>query len=466
MIQGMRGRTSARAGGALTALLAVLALCAAAAWGEAAGGGSRSPGDQRLLGGSAAVTPTLWKVPPNRSADRTPTFGFGSAEPGVSFECRLDARPPVPCDPPRTYRVRPGRHVFEVVALGARGGRGAGPARDVFTVLRRPERKLAPRAPHFGYNENWLVHEAFVERAAASGADSARFNVSWLRVEPQPGVFRWDAYDALYERMIAMGVRPVMVLLDAPCWAHAEDPGECAGRALPATPPHPRALEAFSRFAGLVAARYPLARGIEVWNEPNFGDYWRTGLGGAPGAPDPARYARLLAAAHEGIERANPKMPVIAAGLLADGVGGGRGMPYARFLEQMLRAGSSFDAVAIHPYTFFAARPASKVRAVLATVRRLLEKLGEPGTPIWVTEVGISTSGPRPATPAGQARALAAIHGTIARASDIPVAIFHRLLDDPSDPDSREAGWGVLSSTGEPKPAYCALARVRQRELC
>jgi hypothetical protein len=428
--------------------------------------GNRSRMARQFVVESSGPTPTLWRVPRNRSRDRTPAFRFGSSEQGVSFRCRLDRRPFAPCTSPRTYRAEPGRHRFQAVAVDA-GGRSGAPVRDVFRVLRRgSDHRPSPRVPHFGYNEDWLIEDAFIARAAASGADSARFNVSWSEVEPSPGAYRWELYDSLYARMLAMGMRPVLVLLDAPCWTYSDSPRTCSPTARPAVPPKHYALDAWARFAGLVAKRYPQALGIEVWNEPNFRDYWRTGIGGSPDLPDPARYARLLTAAHTGIKRANPAMPVVFAGLLAGGLDAANGMSYERFLRQALAAGTRFDAIAIHPYPFFATRPASKVERTLTSFRRLLAGLGERATPVWVTEVGVSTSGPSPATLDEQAQSLPAIHRTLVRTPRVPVAIFHRMVDNPTAPTSREAGWGVIASSGAPKPAYCTLAYARGRELC
>lgn len=413
------------------------------------------------------ASPTLWKVPRDRSSDRHPSFAFVSGERGAGFRCRLDSRSLEPCGSPRSYRVSPGRHRFEVFAVDSDGQLSARPAQDVFTVLREPTESPPPPLPYFGYNENWLLEDAFVEAAAASGANGARFNVSWSVVEPRPGSYRWEAYDSLYARMLAVGIRPVLVLLDSPCWAYDPVPQTCASTR-PAVPPGPHALEAFSRFAGMVAERYPRARGIEVWNEPNYREYWRVGPEGSPAPPDPARYARLLAAAYDGIERANPAMPVAAAGLLAGATGAGRGMAYTTFLERMLRSGARnhFDAIAVHPYPFFTENRARAVSATVERLRSLLTRLELRRTPIWVTEVGVSTSGPEPVTPFSQAIALAAIHRALVHGPNVPVAVIHRMVDDPTAPSSREAGWGVMTAAGQVKPAYCALARQRERETC
>jgi hypothetical protein len=105
--------------------------CAASAGaqGGAGQGGSDSRAPQTSLRGR----------PPQRSRDRTPTFRFGSPEPGASFECRLDRRPFRPCRSPFTSRrLSYGLHRFGVRARGATGLLDPTPALDTFRIVRRP----------------------------------------------------------------------------------------------------------------------------------------------------------------------------------------------------------------------------------------------------------------------------------------------------------------------------------------
>lgn len=57
------------------------------------------------------------------------TFRFGSSEAGRGFYCKLDRRPFVGCQSPKTYRrLSPGPHVFKVAAIGPSGDRDFSPA--------------------------------------------------------------------------------------------------------------------------------------------------------------------------------------------------------------------------------------------------------------------------------------------------------------------------------------------------
>jgi hypothetical protein len=62
------------------------------------------------------------------------TFRFSSSEAGSRFECKLDKAKPARCRSPKRYkRLKPGRHVFKVWAIGA-GGKSAKPAKRGFRV--------------------------------------------------------------------------------------------------------------------------------------------------------------------------------------------------------------------------------------------------------------------------------------------------------------------------------------------
>jgi hypothetical protein len=81
-------------------------------------------------------------VPRGRSADRTPTFRFGSDEAGVTFFCRIDRAAFKRCAARVTRRVGLGRHTMRVFAVDQAGNRDVTPARDVFVVV-RGQRRLA-----------------------------------------------------------------------------------------------------------------------------------------------------------------------------------------------------------------------------------------------------------------------------------------------------------------------------------
>jgi hypothetical protein len=76
------------------------------------------------------VETTITSGPRGKTKDRTPTFGFESDQPDVSFECRIDSKPFHDCDSPFTaVRLSLGKHRFRV--------RGVSPERPDPTPAKR-----------------------------------------------------------------------------------------------------------------------------------------------------------------------------------------------------------------------------------------------------------------------------------------------------------------------------------------
>ncbi|MGC1851706.1 MAG: hypothetical protein WA687_04620 [Solirubrobacterales bacterium] len=70
-----------------------------------------------------------------KSGKRRATFAFGSNETGVKYRCKLDKRPFDNCRSPKTYRnLKPGRHVFKVVAMDPSGNADPSPAIARFAI--------------------------------------------------------------------------------------------------------------------------------------------------------------------------------------------------------------------------------------------------------------------------------------------------------------------------------------------
>jgi hypothetical protein len=289
-----------------------------------------------------------------------------------------------------------------------------------------------------------------MDQAVGGGADTLRMIFSWAVVERQRGNRNWYAYDLWYQRVLASGARPLIVVIGAPDWAAAK-----GGRGALAKVPKTRHLDRWGSFVGEVARRYPEARGLEVWNEQNFTKFW-------PGKVNPKRYGRVLRAAGRGARRTNPEMPVIGGGLLPSPDDDRNQMAYPKFLKRSLSVAGprNYDGVGIHPFPFFADDYLGKVREVIRRTRRATRRAGGGNKTIWVTEVGVSTAPPDRYSLRGQARALGRIYDALARMRDVPTIIVHRFVDEP-DSKGRDAGWGVTNPDGSLKPAFCALARRR-----
>ncbi len=76
-------------------------------------------------------------------------------------------------------------------------------------------------------------------------------------------------------------------------------------------------------------------------------------------------------------------------------------------------------------------------------------------TPIAVTEVGVKTAGPEAYTPKQQAKALVDIYRLFRRIRGVPMVLIHSFAETPG------VSWGVVTEQGNPKRAYCRLAKLR-----
>jgi hypothetical protein len=334
--------------------------------------------------------------------------------------------------------ARPGRAVWRCRWRGTKASRRAGRrCRGTHQLLRESSRwrqrllsrrchvtrrAVAPRDrlerlgplgphPHFGLNEDWHLWPGQLALAGRIGADAARVPVWWTHVESRgPDLYDWAVYDRLFAELRAQGIRPILAVQYAPCWARlaSQCPGDGGGY-----PPLTEFEPEWEEFVGLVAQRYPDALAIEVWNEPNLRIFFHD--------PDPERYARLLERAHRAVKSVAPTMPVIGGGPApvtpgADHTSSDR-IDYRVFLDRVLRAGGA--------------------RHLLST--------------------GVS----RRVTEAVQARELGTMYRTARRMRGIRSFIVHRLLDVPQR-GPWESGVGLLRTDFSPKPVYCRFAIERE----
>lgn len=305
--------------------------------------------------------------------------------------------------------------------------------------------------PAFGFNEEWVAepqHNPRINLLPAVGADVARLAVRWDNVNSVPGTFVWQSYDQTYSQLVERGIRPLIVIISAPCWAQS---GDC----VPLGHPSPDHYDDLATFAALTAQRYGEAIGIEIWNEPNLAAFWG-------GEPDPAAYGEILKHVVPAVHEANPSMPAITAGLVPTGQGDEAAYPPVDFLRRAYATGGPqlADAIGAHPYPF---RPyggdfLGAIRIELFRYLRVMANFDDEAKPIWVTEVGVAND--EGYDLAQQADALSRIYVMFRRIANIPVVIFHRFVDRGDSADA-ERSYGVVAADGNPKPAYCAVAAAR-----
>lgn len=354
----------------------------------------------------------------------------------------------------RGLRLVPALLALSLVASGAAG---CG-EKDEPSVTSGPVSTL-PRAgdpgTRFGYSESIQAGSGEAEALARSGSDLVRRRLSWTEIEPTQGAFDWTTYDAIYAEALAAGVRPLWLLVDAPCWA--SPPVPACTPIQPARAPSVEHAADLGAFLAEAARRYPGSLGIEVGNEVNDERFWVGGL-------DPNDYSALLGAAADAIHAADPEMPVVASGLAPFEQARAGRLPWRDYVRAMLNYGLAerIDAFAFHPYApGIALQRAPAVARQQVEFERYLDSKGAGDVPVWVTEIGVTTVGPQARTPAQQALELVGIHDRLT-AAGVPVIAIHKLEDVVIAGDPLEAGFGVIAADGLTlKPAFCALAAAR-----
>lgn len=329
--------------------------------------------------------------------------------------------------------------------------------------------RLPPDGRWFGFSSNTFEHtgrdrgpldlgvtaERSVADARAAGANSARVQVAWWDLERSRGhVDR--AYVALIRRFVSRferrGGRVVLVLGVPPPWASAK-PGD------PRAAPAARAVASYAAYAGSVARLFPTALAIETWNEPNTSAFW------VPGAPDPALYARMQKRAAAAIHAASPKVRVLLGGLVAapdDSPGIVSPRTYVARMRQAGLSGADYDGVAAHVYPGERDGQMAPLDGAFGAAMDNLRAAAGEGSRLWITETGVTSSGPGNVSPREQARGLVEVVGELLAMDDVAGVWVHTLYDATGAPSSDpERGYGVIRAhgarPGTPKAAFCAL---------
>jgi Bacterial Ig domain len=217
-----------------------------------------------------------------------------------------------------------------------------------------------------------IAHPDTSQLAAAQqlGARYVRVFARRQEAVADPNKFRVFANQA---RGLGIGVVYVLVGDAAGGWA----------------PPDPSDFASFAHtFAGQMAGQGVSA--YEIWNEEDETLFWA-------GTPSAAQYAAVLKAAYPAIKTADPGAKVLLGPLTGNNYD---------FLGQLYAsgAGGSFDAVAVHTDTACLVDPPSSFyrenRNVarftflgFRTVHDVMAAHGDGAKPIWMTELGWTTTG-------------------------------------------------------------------------
>jgi hypothetical protein len=294
---------------------------------------------------------------------------------------------------------------------------------------------------------------AALERA---GATIARSDALWEAAEPTAPSgathsYDWSFADRIAGALAAHGLQWLPIIDYSAPWAQSI-PG--ADHSAPTSP------EAYAAYAAALAQRYGPGGAFwsahpalhpeptdtyEIWNEPDNPAFWSP-------RPDASAYAELYAGARQAIAAVQPTARVIVGGLTHP-----RGFLTAMVaVDPGLRA--EIGGVAIHPY----GRTPRRVLGSVRGARRALAALGLSSAPLYVTELGWTTSPPGALDYLPERLRPAYIERTLSQLGHVDCGIAATILytwvtpeRDPADPQD---WFGISPSGGGSSPDAVAFA--------
>lgn len=201
--------------------------------------------------------------------------------------------------------------------------------------------------------------------------------VSWRRIQPERGVYRWDVLDAAVANAESIGAQEILYTVGVlPVWAASSLEPAIYG---PGTATHPVNNADYIAFVTAIASRYKgRITAYQLWNEANLRIFYQG---------TPAQLAQLVAQASWAIKSIDPAAKIVAPSALVDA--NGPADPYGdqffvTFAAELRARGWPVDAVSVHLYAPADRGPGTRAR-YLRAAKRWFESHGWAG-PMWDTE--------------------------------------------------------------------------------
>ena len=331
---------------------------------------------------------------------------------------------------------------------------GATPPIPVQALVPRAPIAVPANPPSFGLNSHLASRypDPSSMNTPASmisdlGVSWVREDFHWHRVEPRPDAWDWTFTDAAMRAILSRNIQVLGVLGPSVGWGTpytGDTPNDVSYY-----PPDPNAFDIYVR--AVVTRYHRYVHHWEIWNEPDYGVFWRP-------QPDVAAYTRMLIRTATSIRAIDPEAQVLIGGI----------NPFdTTFLRGIAENGGwgSFDIIAIHPYIDPYAPEDGNLIAATDGVRALAERYGK--KPIWATEVGWA-SGPSERDPSGrtdeqaQANYLTRAMLTLWQAG-VERIFWYSFKDDPGSPYGLVRAGAGRSDYSSHKPAYDALRSLNRQ---
>jgi len=350
-----------------------------------------------------------------------------------------------------------------------------------------------------GVQTLWLLQkdrETEMALAAATGAKYIGMDFEWGKIEKEPNKFDWTDTDDVVRLAKQYGLTIVPMLLFTPQWA---SPASFAPLDYKTIPPEDEKL--FRNFVYQVVNRYKpfgLSNYVKdgygisdwvLWNEPNVqthgkdplpGNFWFGGL---------ETYIQLMQAGFEGAHAADPSCNVLNGGLAdlywrpgeadlvtaverlydpnGDGDAGDGARPY-------------FDSLNIHIYPPANLTPEEIddwLQYRIDAVSRLMDRFGDGGKKIWVTETGFGSvplsinvqEKPQPDNlmwldEKGQSESMLILFEKYIQFPQVEKVLWWSLRDyyinQSVENQAMEAHYGLVNADFSPKSSYWTYARM------
>jgi hypothetical protein len=280
-----------------------------------------------------------------------------------------------------------------------------------------PEPASAP-PEFFGVAPQGLLTGDDLDRMDQGNVGTVRIVVPWASLDPgpEPGDGDFTTIDPVVLLAAQHGIQVLPTIYGTPEWVAEDlDGRDCAPNCSAFAPRSPRGLAAFGDFVGELVDRYgpngalwaehPESKKLpihawQIWNEQNSPTFYQPDV-------DPAGYADLLRAASTSIKDRDPGAEIVLGGMFGTPPPGEPAWDFLRDLYRLDDTREYFDTVAAHPY----AAQESGIEDQVAKLHRQIERAGDTGTRLWITEVGSSSdegANPLERGPEGQAEQLRA----------------------------------------------------------